>query len=469
MKITKEEIQAEIYKRSFYDFLLDAFKALHNGNELETNWHIKYLCNLLQEQAYKIVNKEDIEKHLLINVPPRTLKSELVNIIFSAYCWILDDSIQIISSSYSASLSISMNTQARRILDSDWFILHFPDIVRSKDENTKATFTNTNGGLRYSTSTGGTVTGKGGDIIIIDDPQNPSLARSEVERDNVNNFFNETLRSRLNNPSKGIFIVIMQRLHENDLTGMLLKLEPEKWNHICLPAEESENVKPKELRKFYIDGLLSPKRLSKVVLSSFKKGLGSYGYSGQYEQLPAPAEGGIIKRNWFNTVESLPDNIVWNFFFDTAYTSKTSNDPSAMICCSYHDNFLWVKEVRTVHLEFPDLIKEIKSFCYSNGYNSSSLAFVEPKASGKSIVQYIRVNTDLNIIESKTPTTDKVSRVNAVSSFLESKRVNLLNRSWNDGFLNECASFPNGLHDDQVDVLTMAIDELTTNTGAFFG
>jgi hypothetical protein len=121
--------------------------------------------------------------------------------------------MQIITSSYSASLSIGLSVQTRRLIESDWFIKYFPEIKLAIDENTKSRFSNKDGGLRYSTSTGGTVTGMGGDIIIIDDPQNPQLSRSEVERKNANDFFNQTLRSRLNNPKQGVFIVIMQRLN----------------------------------------------------------------------------------------------------------------------------------------------------------------------------------------------------------------------------------------------------------------
>ena len=198
--LTDKQIKVGIYKKSFYRFTLDAFKTIHNGQELTPNWHIKYLCDRLQKEAYRVVSGEPRKKHLLINVPPRTLKSELVNVFFSVYCWILKDSIQFISSSYSSSLSITLSTQARRLIESDWFINHFPSVQLSKDENTKSRYTNTNSGLRYSTSTGGTVTGMGADIIVIDDPQNPQLARSEVERENANRFFNETLRSRLNNP-----------------------------------------------------------------------------------------------------------------------------------------------------------------------------------------------------------------------------------------------------------------------------
>jgi len=461
-----KEVQKELYKKSFYEFSLDAFKALHNGQELVPNWHIKYLCDRLQKEAYRIVENKERNKHLLINVPPRTLKSELVNVFFSVYCWILKDSIQFISSSYSASLSITLSTQARRLLESDWFREYFPDIELSKDENTKSRYTNTNSGLRYSTSTGGTVTGMGADIIVIDDPQNPQLARSDVERENANRFFNETLRSRLNNPDKGVFIVIMQRLHEQDLTGMLLSKEPENWEHICLPAEVSDLVKPKELKQFYTDGLLFRKRLSKSTLESFKLGLGSYGYSGQYSQIPSPDQGGIFKGDWFNIIKRLPENInsdslKWDFYLDTAYTNKQENDATAMMCAAFHNNELYIREVKAVRLEFPELIKEIQAFTFSNGYTNRSRIYVEPKASGKSIVQMLKRSTGLNVIEDKPPSQDKVSRASSISAFVESGRVNLLDGRYIDSFLNELKAFPNGSHDDQVDTLVMAIDRNT--------
>ena len=464
--LSLNEAQKELYKKSFYEFSLDAFKALHNGQELIPNWHIKYLCDRLQKEAYRVVNGDLRDKHLLINVPPRTLKSELVNVFFSVYCWVLKDSIQFISSSYSGSLSITLSTQARRLIESDWFKEYFPEVQLSKDENTKSRYTTTNSGLRYSTSTGGTVTGMGADIIVIDDPQNPQLARSDVERENANRFFNETLRSRLNNPDKGVFIVIMQRLHEKDLTGMLLDKEPENWEHICLPAEVSNFVKPIELKDFYEEGLLFPQRLSKSTLNSFKLGLGSYGYSGQYSQIPSPDEGGIFKGDWFNVIKKLPDNInpellKWDFYLDTAYTNKQENDATAMLCAAFHNNELYIREVKAVRLEFPELIKEVQMFTSMNGYTNRSRIYVEPKASGKSIVQMLKRSTGLNIMEDKPPTQDKISRASSVSAFIESGRVNLIDGRYIDAFLNELKAFPNAAHDDMTDTLIMAIDRNT--------
>jgi len=456
--VTKAQIRAELFRRSFYKFSKECFKQLHNGKEWDDNWHIEYLCNRLQKEAQRVVKGIPREKHILINIPPRTLKSELVNVYFSVYLWILKNDIQFISSSYSASLSISLSVQARRIIESDWFIEHFPEVQISKDENTKSKFTTQTGGLRYSTSTGGTVTGMGGDVIVIDDPQNPQLARSEVERLNANQFFDETLRSRLNDPKTGVFIVIMQRLHENDLTGHLLSIEKEHWEHICLPAEATKSVHPIELIDKYTNGLLFEYRLSQKVLNSFKTGLGSYGYSGQYLQQPSPSDGGIIKSNWFQIVREIPKEGVVDFYLDTAYTSKQENDATALMACVNVGDFLYIKEIKAVRLEFPELIKEIIHFTTQNGYNNSSRVFIEPKASGKSVVQQLKRSTGLNVIEDEPPSQDKVSRVNSVSAIIEANRVMLLDGRWIDGFLNECSTFPNGNHDDMVDVLTMALD-----------
>jgi len=436
------------------------------------NWHIRYICNTLQREAERIAQRRPRRKHLIINVPPRTLKSELVNVFFSVYLWILDDSLKFISTSYSYRLSESLSVQARRIIESDWFKNLYPHIEINKDENAKVKYTTKKGGLRYCTSTGGTVTGMGADVIVIDDPQNPQEARSDVKREKANAYFNETLRSRLNDSDVGMFIVIMQRLHEEDLTGMLLELEPSKWKHICLPAEQTTNVFPSVLTNFYSDLVLFPQRLSKNVLESFKIGLGSYGYSGQYLQSPSPADGGMLKRDWFKIEETPKDkngnpvNLRWDFFLDTAYTDKTYNDATAMMAATYYDNKIYIRKIEAVRLEFPELIKKIQEFVHENGYTQSSRIFIEPKASGKSISQQLRRETGLNVIEDKPPTQDKVSRVNGISAIVEAGRVILIDGRYIDSFLNECVAFPNGTNDDQIDTLVMCVDKYTTRANS---
>ena len=228
------------------------------------------------------------------------------------------------------------------------------------------------------------------------------------------------------------------------ISGFLLRNNPDSYKHICIPAENSKILSPKGLYKFYKNDLFWSTRFSRKILQDYKYQLGSYEYAGQLQQQPAPADGGIIKKEWFNVQRRFDEEafMTWNFVIDPA---------------EYEGEF-YIRCVEEQYLEFPELIKYIDDFCFRNGYNKRSRIYVEPKASGKSIVQTLRRNTRLNIIEAKPPAKDKVARVTDVVSIIEAKRVNLLEGMWNDNFLSQCSQFPNARHDDMVDCLQMALD-----------
>ena len=198
--------------------------------------------------------------------------------------------------------------------------------------------------MRLSVTTGSNITGFGAEVVILDDPQNPKTAESEIERENTVRYYKDTLYNRLTPLNLGIRILVQQRLHHEDLTGHLIKNHNDEYNHICLPAELSKDVEPKELIKNYIGGLLDPIRLSKVELIKLRK-QGSRFYAGQYMQTPSPDEGGIIKRAWFDIVEPKdllrePVNEPVHFFIDNAYIAKTSNDPTAIQACYLRQNIV---------------------------------------------------------------------------------------------------------------------------------
>lgn len=458
---------------SFYEFFIDAFEVLHHGDTLDNNWHIKILCDALQQEFERWKAGEVKQQDIIINVPPRTLKSSIVSVAFPVWCWVHSPGCKIIGSSYASSLSIELNVKARRLCESLWFQQMFGDgFVMTSDQNTKGYYENSRGGFRRATSTGSAITGTGGDIIIVDDPLNPEQAASRKERESANNYFDTTLSTRLNHPEVGFFIVIMQRLHANDLTGHLLKKEPGKWKHICLPAEDSEHVKPLELREMYVDGLLFPGRLSPKFLQSQSVRLGSYGYAGQFKQLPSDPEGGIIKKSWFKIISwakfiEMSREIqgveepkwVWDSFVDTAFTEDEANDPTATLVCTSMENDLFIRWVDTQHLEFPALIKHLPKLVKAHGYTNESRVYVEPKASGKSVVQQTKKETDLNIIEAEPPKDDKLVRATAVSPIIESGRVWLIDGEWVPGYLDELGEFPKSEHDDRVDVTVMAINK----------
>lgn len=455
---------SELCRRDFFVFL-KTFWSVIIPEEAVYNWHIEYLCKELQYIGERVVNREPKDYDLIINVPPGSTKSTIVTIMLPVWLWIRDPRIRTISGSYSQSISIDHAVKSRDVLRSARFKKLFPEIKIKKDSDNKSDYINTKTGRRKAVSVGSSVTGLHAHIIIIDDPVDPKSAESNSSdvRESANNWHDRTLSSRKVDKALTPTILVMQRLHESDLTGHLLKKKGKKYKHICLPAELSERVNPPELKDKYIDGLLDPIRINREVIEEARTDLGSYGYAGQYDQAPSPDEGGIIKKYWFKYIETLPEGLTWHFTIDPAYTSDDKNDPSALLCYAKNGNEWIIRSVSTVRMELPELINYVQVFARNNGYSEGSKIRIEPKASGKSLKQMLRKETALNVMESKAPTTDKIARARLHSPKIEAGRVSLVRDSWNDAFLNEVGTFPNATHDDQVDALVIALEEQTFN------
>ena len=453
---------------SFYEFFKQAWHIVEPAIELSSNWHHKYICDALQEEAERIIAKKPKTKDIIINVPFRSTKSLIVTVMFPVWSWIKDPKLRFITSSYSANLSIELATKSRDIIFSEWFKSRWGTIFHiKKDQNLKERYENNHMGMRRATSVGGTVTGQGGDFLIVDDPLSPQMANSATERENANEWYRTTFYSRLNSPKIGVRIIIMQRVHEDDLSGFLLDRETRlNYNHLCIPATIDGEVKPKKLADFQDDnGLFWDERFGQDVLDDYKKSLGSYGYAGQLMQTPTPLDSGMLRQEWFKMDRYREDGVV-NFVIDPAYTANQKNDPSALLAYIYKDNKWQIIDCTNVYKEFPDLVKFIPQWVTKNGYTNKSRIFVEPKASGKSIVQTLIRETGLNVREDKPPTKDKVARVADISATLESGRVGLLQGSWNNEFLDQLTKFPSAKHDDMVDCLVMAVNkEIWTGKG----
>lgn len=467
--IAIQAIQKERATASFYDFVRLFWDTIIKEKPVY-NWHIKYLCDELQKLAPYIVERKPKPYDVIINIPPGTSKTTICTIMFPVWLWTQDATLRIITNSYSSDLSTEHSVKSRDILFSDKFRNLFPDIRLRADKSAKQNYDNTKGGARYTTSTGGTITGKHAHIIITDDPLNPSQATSEADRKAANEH-TKTLSSRKVDKENTPTITVMQRLHENDVTGYLLTKKSESIKHICLPAELSNEVKPAELKLNYVNDLLDPIRMPARVLAEAKIDLGSYGYANQYGQLSSPPEGGILKVDWFEIIDWKPEysSITWNTAIDSAYTDNEANDESGMLQFGKLNNEMIIRYSEGVYKEFPELVKYTVSFSQLHGYNSQSIVFVEPKASGKSLVQTVKrdPNYNINIKEDVPPFKDKVARVNDVSPICESKRVKLIRGSWNDNFLSEVKTFPNG-QDGQIDCLVIGINNsLKKRTGSW--
>ena len=463
-KLLKFALQKKLSEMSFYEFFKAAWVVVEPAVPLSTNWHHKYICDTLQEECERIIAQKPKNKDIIINVPFRSTKSLIVTVMFPVWAWIKSPKLRFITSSYSAALSIELATKSRDIIFSDWFKKRWGDVFHiKKDQNLKERYENNFVGMRRATSVGGTVTGQGADFLIVDDPLSPQMANSATERENANEWYRTTFYSRLNQPDIGVRIIIMQRVHEDDLTGFLLGKETRlKYKHICIPAKSGDgNIKPKYLEKFYDKDtqLFWEDRFSQSTLDDYKSALGSYGYAGQLQQTPTPLDSGMIHKDWFKIDRYRKDDATVNFVIDPAYTANQKNDPSALLAYTYKDNKWQIIDCINIYKEFPELVKFIPQWVQKNGYTPKSRIFVEPKASGKSIVQTLVRETGLNVKEDKPPTKDKVARVSDISASLESGRVSLLNGDWNTEFLDQLTRFPAAKHDDMVDCLVMAVNK----------
>jgi predicted phage terminase large subunit-like protein len=459
---TEQELVAELCRRRFYDFFLEFWETIEAA-ELVPNWHIEFICDQLQE-VYETWARGESQPDILINVPPGSSKSTTVTQLFPAWLWVKNAAIRVISSSYAADLSTSHAVKTRDCITSDKFRAVFPGLIEIKhDEGGKTAYRNTEKGQRFTTSTGGRVTGMHGDFIIVDDPINPEESESEATRLRANRFVSKTLSTRKTNKKRSVTIMVMQRLHEQDPAGTWLATKPQ-LRHICLPGQLSDNVSPPEARDMYVDGLLDPNRLDLQALTRMKEDLGSYGYAGQVGQRPSPEGGGKLKKAWFHKI-SWPEfltltkgqKVVWQFDADTAFTTEQKNDPTGIMASAYVGNTLYIRYVEWVRLEMGPLCRHLPEFAQKHGYTAESMLYIEPKANGKSTVQIIRESTKLNVSEAPTPVGSKMERVNAAAPFAESLRVVLIDGEWNTHFVEELSAFPNAAHDESADLLTQAI------------
>ncbi len=461
-------LNREIYFQSYYEFFKDAYRALKPNEPFSDNWHIEYLCNKLQDIQYRITNRGRKKKDTIINIPFRSSKSLIVTVIWPVWCWTVDNSISFISTSYSASLALEHSQYSKDLIKTEWFQKHFPDVVRFVEgQDKKEFYAIEGGGSRKAVGTGGQITGSGASILILDDPQDPKLAASEVERKNTIDFYTNTLYSRLNQPELGHRIIVQQRLHENDLTGYLLENFPDSYEHICIPAELSEDLSPKKLASKYIDGLFWIERFPKNVLADFKRILGSQQAAAQLQQTPGPAEGNMIKKAWFDIIEPhlierdyLLEPIM--FYIDTAETEKQKKkgDKTAIIAAFKKNNLVYIVNRIVLQEEFSELVKKIPVLLNNNLYSEKSLVKVEPKSSGKAIVSQLKASTSLNIMELPSPKDDKITRVAAITPKLEARRVKLIKGNWNEPLLQSLSIFPNGVNDDDVDAFTYSVEDL---------
>ena len=470
--------------RSLHEFLKGCWPIIEPGRKFVDNWHLEAICDHLEA-----VSRRDI-KRLLINVPFRTSKSTITSVAWPAWTWAQTGQAnhQWLCGSYAGKLAIRDNVKMRRLITSDWYRSYWAsNFMLTGDQNEKIRYENDHRGYRIAFGMTGGVMGDGGDTILIDDPHDRQGAHSEAERENALTTFDEALISRLNDPESGAIVIIMQRLHQNDLSGHVLKQRG--WEHLMLPMEyEPERACSTKLGfkdpRTERDELLWPERFPREVVDNLKMALGSYGAAGQLQQRPAPAGGGILDTDHFEIWPSnkpLPDLHFILQSYDTAFTDKTQNDPTACTVWGvWHDTVDGVVikkalllEAWADHLRYPQLRKRVLDDWKAvyGGVKDDPLhpsrradtVLVEEKGSGQSIVQDLQM-ANIPVIKYNPGRADKTARAALTSPLLELGLFYILESkkepgkpvTWARGFLEQCEQFPNGEHDDLVDTFTQA-------------
>lgn len=438
---------------NFVYFLKMVFSHLHGGQLLKENWHHEAITFELE------LVRRRLNRRLIVNLPPRSLKSEMVSVAWVAWMLGRNPKLKFTCVSYSDDLASDFARQCLAILESDWYRRMFPGTILSR----RATMNikTTAGGGRLATSIEGSITGRGGDINIIDDPGKPEEALSEAMRAKVISWFRSTMNSRLNDQTTGSFILVMQRLHQEDLAGHLL--EKGGWRHLSLPAiaTKDENIPLLfgRMRHREIGDVLHPAHTPLAELERLKKESGAYIWSSQYQQEPVSEHGFIVKRDWlryYDPAQSPQGRVVQSW--DTASKTGLSNDWSACVTAVIDGNKVFIIDVLRNRWEFPGLLKRVIS--HSREFNPSAL-LVEDMGSGQELCAMLR-NGNYSGVPfpiACRPRTDKRNRFNAQASRFESGQVFLPQSApWLDDFVEEIVAFPGVKHDDQADALSQLLN-----------
>ena len=465
--MNNNRVLKSLLRNDFYAFMQRSFYETDNSQPFKGNWHLELICDTLQQCVYSGFNHikqcvHDDSNRIIVNIPPRNLKSHCASICLPAFILGHDPSARIVCVSYSQALADNLSRKTRQLMESDFYKKIFK--TRLGNKNTENEFETTENGFRYATSIDGSLTGIGGNYIIIDDPIKADDALSDTIRTRVNNWYDNTLVSRLNDKVNGVIIVIMQRLHIDDLTGHLLKQDG--WKVLSLPAI-AENDEEFTLSNGKIVGrkageALNPSLEPIDVLNNQRKLMNEYNFSAQYQQNPIPLAGNVINYDWFQQFTELevPVEAKTIQSWDIALKDGKNNDYSVCITAKIYGNKIYITDVKRFKLDLQALASKIEELYVAENCNH---LIIEESSISISLIQYLQKVLPVSFIPYK-PKGNKATRANNAVLYIKSKDVLLAEgASWLDEFRAEINAFPNGKHDDQVDALTQLIDCVKSN------
>lgn len=438
------EAQEDLYFFSRFMFKeRRKYKWLHN-------WHHRVVCDALM----KVYRGET--KRLIINIPPRYSKTELAVINFMAWCFGKAPDSEFIHVSYSATLAANNAFQTRNLVQEEAYKRVFPDFALRDDSKAKDDWRTAKGGVCYSQGTGGTITGFGagkfrdsfGGAIIIDDPHKASEARSDTIRKGVIEWFQNTLESRTNSPDTPI-IVIMQRLHEEDLAGWLLDGgNGEEWEHLCLSAIQDDGT------------ALWPAKHTIETLNRMELAA-PYVFAGQYRQQPSPPAGGFFKPDNIEIVEALPADIMHQVRAWDLASSENEGDYTAGVKeAKGRDGYIYIVDVQRAQLGPDGVENRIKQTAQLDGKAVSIRLPQDPGQAGKAQAKNFVTMLSGFTVKAEAVSGDKITRAQPFAAQVNVGNVKMLKGDWNKAFIEELRNFPNGKYDDQVDAGSDAFNEV---------
>ncbi|MES2987902.1 MAG: phage terminase large subunit [Pseudomonadota bacterium] len=438
-------------------FLQRVFAELNPGTTYHDNFHVHVILEALEDL------RTGDERRLAVAMPPRSLKSIMISVAYVAWLLGHDSTLRIICVSYGQELADKMASDCRQVMLSDWYQRLFPNTRLAPKRQAVGNFETTAGGGRLSTSVGGVITGFGADYIIVDDPTKPSEALSDVERNSANEWVQHTLFTRLNDKRNGRILIVMQRLHEDDVIGNVVEKMVGGFRSLSFsaiaPNDEVHVFRTpfgvtRHMRK---EGeALHAAREPLEVLHEQRRLLGSRFFSAQYLQAPVPLEGNLVKRAWFRSYQPAeimhPERVIQSW--DTAAKISELNDYSVGITLALKGNRIYVLDVVREKMELPVLkrrvVEEAERF-------AAELVLIEDKGSGTGLLQELQASgfwRGRPVI----PKGDKVMRLGNVTPIIEQGRVHLpASAPWLDDLVHELCGFPGLRHDDQVDAMSQAL------------
>lgn len=428
--------------------------TLEPGTNYEHNWHVELIASELERV------RGGLARRLMINLPPRSMKTIMVSVAFTA--WVLghDPSRRLMCVAYSQDVAKAQAVLFNRVVSTDWFRRLFPE-CRPVVPNRQLEWTTSKGGYRLATSIDGSVLGRGADIIILDDPNKGQEIYSKVARDKVKTSYDQTISTRLNHPKKSAILCVMQRLHDDDLAGHMMRQEPFELVRVpaIATADETWDLGHGLTHQRLAGEFIQPSRMGAAELDLQRAKMGDTAFNAQYQQQPIPEDGIVIRRQWLRYYEAPRDDYIYRLAsWDTASTLSEDADWSVGTIWGVAGQEIHLLHIERVRMESPELVRLIEE---THRRWSVDKTVIEDGDLGRGIAQHIHRSSSVCRPTLHKPRVEKLARMQARAVMFETGKVFLPRQAnWLASYLDELLGFPNRTHDDQVDSTSQALDEI---------